>query len=123
MTIGKTRGALRGMWMDAIPRVYSVHRDQAGTETPMSRKGFGGGPGTVGKPRKVVERGEKGGEVGETENVAEGGLAARPKTVSGKGGKKGDGECYLHGPFLGDMLPGQMLRMKRGFGEVQGWPP
>jgi len=32
----------------------------------------------------------------------------------GNAGKKKGGDCYRHGPFLGDMLPGQTLRMKRG---------
>jgi len=33
-------------------------------------------------------------------------------------GRKVIGECYCHGPFLGEMLPGQTLRMKRGMGGV-----
>jgi len=27
--------------------------------------------------------------------------------------RRGAGECYLHGPFLGDMMQRQVLRMKR----------
>jgi len=89
--IGKTRGALRGMWMDAVPRVYGGNRDQVGLEIPMSGKGFGGGPGPVGRGREEVARDEKGGKGGDPENVLpKGGVAARPKTLSGKGGKKGD---------------------------------
>jgi len=69
----------------------------------LSGKGFGGGPGPVGKAKKEVEKGEKARPAGEMENVPENGVAARPNTGRGKGEKKGGGECYLHGPFLGDM--------------------
>jgi len=108
--IGKTRGALRGMWLDAILRVYGINREQGGAREPMSRKGFGGGPGPVGKAKKEGEKGRKTELASETESMPTGGVAAQPKTDRGKAGKKG-GECYLHGPFLGDMLPGQTLRM------------
>jgi len=73
----------------------------------------------VGKAKKEVEEGVKVEQAGETEDVAESGVAARAKTGRGKE-RKGDGKCYLHGPFLGDMLPGQMLRMKRGLGGGTG---
>jgi len=120
MPIGKIRGALRGMWMEAIPRAYGVNRDQGCSGEPLSGKGFEGGPGPVGKAKKEVEKGEKARPAGETENVPESGIAARPKTSCGKGEKKGGSECYLHGPFLGDMLPGQTLRINRGLGGVTG---
>jgi len=49
-TIGKTRGALRGMWMDMVPKFHEgnlLNREAAGT---APGKGFGGGPGPVGRP-------------------------------------------------------------------------
>jgi len=40
------------------------------------------------------------------------------RDVRGDPGRKSEGECYCHGPFLGNMLPGQTHRMKRGMGGV-----
>jgi len=40
------------------------------------------------------------------------------RDIRGDSGRKGEGECYRHGSFLGNMLPGQTLRMKRGMGGV-----
>jgi len=36
----------------------------------------------------------------------------------GSAGKREGGDCYRHGPFLGDKLPGQTLGMKRGMGRM-----
>jgi len=74
---------------------------------------FGGGPGPVGKPKggtKDKRDGQE--EVTEREGEAQGSV----KDERGSAGKRGGGDCYRHGPFLGDMLPGQTLRMKRGMG-------
>jgi len=38
MPIRKTRGALKGMWLDAIPRVYGINREPGGAGEPMSGK-------------------------------------------------------------------------------------
>jgi len=107
------------MWLDAILRVYDINREQGGAGEPMSGKGFGGGPGLVEKDKKEGEKSGKTELASETDSMPTGGVAAPPKTDRGKAGKK-SGECYLHGPFLGDMLPGQTLRMKRGPGEITG---
>jgi len=37
---------------------------------------------------------------------------------NGDPGRRAEGSYYRHGPFLGEMLPGQTLRMKRGMGGV-----
>jgi len=79
--------------MDAVPRVSGVNRERGEPAAPMSGKGFGGGPGPVGKPREGAVKGD-------IEKVQESGVAAQPKTDHGKGEKKGGSECYLHGPFL-----------------------
>jgi len=52
-SIGKMRGALRWMWMDAIPRVYGIDREPKTPGGPVPGKGFGEGPGPVGKPTGV----------------------------------------------------------------------
>jgi len=114
MPIGKMRGALRGMWMEAIPRVYGIHREQKGPVEPLSGMGFGGGPGSVGKPKRGSMKDKKEGKA--DNNEQEGEMQGSAKDGRGNAGKKDGGECYRHGPFLGDMLPGQTLRMKRGMG-------
>jgi len=56
-TIGKTRRALRGMWMDMVPKFHegnSLDKDAAVT---VPGKGFSGGPGPVGRPRGGVFQG------------------------------------------------------------------
>jgi len=119
MPIGKMRGALRGMCMEVIPRVYGIDRDQRGPVEPLSGKGFGGGTGPVGKAKKEVAKGGKVELAGETGSMPTSGVADPPKTDRGKAGKKGR-ECYLHGSFLCDMLPGQTLRMQQGHGTLTG---
>jgi len=59
-----------------------VNRDQGGPGGTFVRKG------PVGKAKKKVENSEKGKQASETENVPERGVAARPKAVSGKGGRR-----------------------------------
>jgi len=49
-TIGKTRGALRGMWMDMIPKFHEENPPKRDAAETTPGKGFGGGPGPVGKP-------------------------------------------------------------------------
>jgi len=109
MPIGKMHGALRGMWMEAIPRVYGVDRKQKGPVEPLSGKGFGDGPGPVGDPKGKKEGKADGGEL-------EGEVLGLAKEGRRNPGKKETGGCYRHGPFLGDMLPGQTLCMKQGMG-------
>jgi len=95
------------MWMEAIPRVYGIDREQKTPAEPLSGKGFGDGPGPVGNPK-----GKKEVRVGVGELEGEGlGLAREGR---GSQSKEEPGGCYPHGPLLGDMLPGQTLRMKRG---------
>jgi len=113
MPIGKMWGALRGMWMEAIPRVYGIDREQKGSVESLSGKGFRGGPGPIGKP-KGGSKDKKEGKVNDNEQEVEEQGSARDE--HGSAGKKEGGNCYRHGPFLGDMLPGQTLRMKRGMG-------
>jgi len=55
MPIGKMRGALRGMWLEAIPRVYRIDREQKKPAELLSGKGFGVGPGSVWNPRGKKE--------------------------------------------------------------------
>jgi len=43
-------------------------------------------------------------------------VLGREKEGCGNQVKEEPGGCYRCGPFLGDMLPGQTLRMKRGVG-------
>jgi len=104
-TIGKMCGALRGVWMEAIPRVYGIDREQKGPVEPLSGKGFGSGPGPVGKAKGGLVKGENVERAGKVDGVAESGMADRIKVGRKRAGKKVGGECYLHGPFLGDMLP------------------
>jgi len=111
--IGKMWGALRGMWIEAIHRVYGIDREQKVPMEPLPGKKFGGGPGPIGKP-KGGSRDKKDGEVEATERDGKAQGSARDER--GSAGKRGGGDCYRHGLFLGDMLPGQMLRMKRGMG-------
>jgi len=113
-TIGKTRGALRGMWMDMVPKFHegnSLDRDAAVT---MPGRGFGGGPGPVGRPKGGSFR-DKSQDDADVEGAhgRGSGLAGDSRRESGR---KVVGECYRHSPFLGEMLPGQTLRMKRGTG-------
>jgi len=117
-TIRQTRGALRGMWMDAVPRFCGGHHEKKDVSAPTSGKGFGGGSGPVGKPKGGTAKDEREGKA--DGNAQESDVPESTETDRGKAGKKGGGECYLHGPFLGDMLPGQTLRMKRGLGGVSG---
>jgi len=41
--------------------------------------------------------------------VAESGITDPVKVGRERAGKKSGGECYLHGSFLGDMLPGYVV--------------
>jgi len=54
-TIGKTRGALRGMWMNMVPK---FHEGNLQNQT-VPGKGFGGGPKPVGRPRGGVFQGQE----------------------------------------------------------------
>jgi len=96
--------------MEAIPRVYGIDREQKRPVEPLSGKGFGDGPGPVGGNPK----GKK--EVRADGSELEGEVLGLARKGRGNPGKKDTGGCYRHGPFLGDMLPGQTLRMKRGMG-------
>jgi len=116
MTIGKTRGALKGMWMDMVPKFHDGSlRNQSAAEN-VPGKGFGGGPGPVGRPKggsfedKRQDDADVGGASGQGSGLA--------REVYRDQGRKGDGECYRHGPFLAEMLLGQNLRMRRGMGGV-----
>jgi len=51
MTVGKSRGALRGMWMDMVPRFSERNLPNPDAAETVPGKGFGGGPGMVGRPR------------------------------------------------------------------------
>jgi len=106
------RGALRGMWMEAIPRVYGIDREQKGPVESLSGKGFRGGPGPVGEPKGGSTKDKKDGKADDNEQERE--VQGSAKDGRGNAGKKEGGECYRHGPFLGDMLPGQTLCMKKG---------
>jgi len=55
MPIGKMRGALRGMWMEAMPRVYGIDKNQKKPAESLSGKGVGDGPGSVWMPRGKKE--------------------------------------------------------------------
>jgi len=107
MPIGKMRGALSGMWMEAIPRVYVIDREQKKPAETLCGKGFGDGPGSV-----EIPRGKK--EVRSGVGALEGEGLRTAREGRGSQGKEEPGGCYRHEPFLGDMLPGQTLRMKRG---------
>jgi len=111
LPIGKMRGALRGMWMYAIPRVYGIDRERKAPMESAPGKGFRGEPGPVSKP-KGGSKDKKDGqdEVTEREGEAQG----SKEDERGSAGKRSGRDCYRHGPFLGDILPGQTLRMKRG---------
>jgi len=63
----------------------------------------------VGNPKGKKDVRADGGEL-------EGEVLGMASEGCGNPGKKETGGCYRHGPFLGDMLPGQTLRMKRGMG-------
>jgi len=117
MTIGKSRGALRGMWMDMVPRFSEKKLPNPEATEPVSGEGFGGDAGIDGKPGRGFPRDyRRANGHGEWEGGQERG---RPvNDVPGEPGRKGNGGCYRHGPFLGEMLPGQTLRMKRGMGGV-----
>jgi len=97
------------MWMEAIPRVYGIDREKKGPVELLSGKGFRDGPGPVGNPKGKKEVRADGGEL-------KGEVLGAAREGPGNPGKKETGGCYRHGPFLGDMLPGQTLRMKRGMG-------
>jgi len=113
LPIGKMRGALRSMWMEAIPRVYGIDKEQKAPMEPLPGKRFGEGPGPVGKP-KGGSKDKKDGQEEGTER--EGEVQGSARDERGSAGKRGGGDCYRHGPFLGNILPGQTLRMKRGMG-------
>jgi len=69
MPIGKMRGALKGMWMKAMPKVYEIDREPKTPAEPLSGKGTGDGTGSVGNQRgkKEVRAG-----VGELEGEGKG---------------------------------------------------
>jgi len=109
-TIGKTRGALRGMWMDMVPNSMRGIQKKKVAKT-MPGKGFGGGLGPISE--------QSGGPVKDkVQDNADGDSPGGQGPRFAREGRGGAGECYQHCPFLGNMLPGQTLRMKRGMGGV-----
>jgi len=50
-TIGKTRGALRGMWMDMVPKFHDGNLQNQDAAETVPGKGFGGGLGPVRRPK------------------------------------------------------------------------
>jgi len=115
-TIGQTIGALRGMGMNMVPRFREENLQETDADTTAPGMGFGCGPGPVGKPKggSVKDKSEDKADVDKA-----GGQGPRlVRNDRAYPGKKGGGECYRHITFLGDMLPGQTFRMKRGMGGV-----
>jgi len=116
MPIGKTRGALRGMWLDMVPKFHEGNLQNQDPAETVPGKGFGGGPGPVGRPTggSFKDKRHEDADVEGTSGQASG-LARDARRDPGGWG---EGKCYRHGPFLGEMLPGQTLRMRRGMGGV-----
>jgi len=71
MPIGKMRWALRGMWMEAIPRVYGIDSERKGPAESLSGRGFEGGPGPVGKPKGGSTKDKKDGKADGNEQEGE----------------------------------------------------
>jgi len=73
-TIGKTRGALREMWMDMVPSFHECTPQKRDTTETVSGKGFGGGPRPVGNPKGGSVK-EKGRDKPDIEGASERGQA------------------------------------------------
>jgi len=78
--------------MEAIPRVYGIDREQKEPVEPLSGKGFGGGPGSVGKPKGGSIKDKKEGKADSNEQEGEMQGSARDGRRNAE--KKEGGECY-----------------------------
>jgi len=110
-SIEKMRGALRGMWIGAIPRTCGIDAEPKTPVGPGPVGVFGEGPGPMGN----IQGGLKD-NLDRQGNDTEREGTARAKELFERR-RRGGSECHHHGPFLGDVLPGT-LRMKRGVAAV-----
>jgi len=104
------------MWMDMVPKFHEGNLQNSEVAETVPGKGFGGGPGRVGRPEggsfkdRRQDDADLEGASGQASDLKRDGRRDPER--------RGDGECYRHGPFFGEILPGQTLRMKRGMGGV-----